>query len=197
MTEEWREIPGYPGYEVSSLGGLRSWLKKGPGGGGLASPMNMQTRVHSSGYLTVNLRNKRGSQSTWLLHRLVLTAFRGACPTGMQARHVNDNNPLNCTLENLAWGTAQENSDDRFRHGTAASGVMCHRRRVPRGDEHHARARPSCMARGERHGGARISADIALQIRAAEGIHQSIANSFGVSKSLVAKIKRRALWSHL
>jgi hypothetical protein len=53
------------------------------------------------------------------VHRLVLEAFVGACPTGQQARHL-DGNADNPRLDNLAWGTARENMEDRFRHGRTA-----------------------------------------------------------------------------
>ncbi len=50
------------------------------------------------------------------MHRLVLEAFVGPCPEGMQCRHL-DGNRSNNHIDNLAWGTPKENCADRGRHG--------------------------------------------------------------------------------
>ena len=60
--------------------------------------------------LSINGRCKK-------VHQLVLEAYRGACPHGMEARHC-DGNPENNTLGNLVWGTKSENTKDAVRHGT-------------------------------------------------------------------------------
>lgn len=55
-----------------------------------------------------------------MVHRLMLEAFVGPCPPGMECRHLNgvaDDN----RLENLCWGTHLENEMDRRRHGTMAN----------------------------------------------------------------------------
>jgi flavin-dependent thymidylate synthase len=49
----------------------------------------------------------------------MLESFVGQAPDGTQACH-NDGNPLNNTLENLRWDTAQGNADDRVRDGATA-----------------------------------------------------------------------------
>lgn len=51
------------------------------------------------------------------LHHIVLEAFVGPRPPGMQCRHLNGNS-LDNRLENLQWGTAREDNYDRVRHGT-------------------------------------------------------------------------------
>jgi hypothetical protein len=53
-----------------------------------------------------------------MVHRLVLEAFVGPCPIGMQCRHFPDPNPANCNLKNLQWGTPMENTEDKRVHGT-------------------------------------------------------------------------------
>lgn len=56
------------------------------------------------------------------LHRLVLIAFQGfpkrerGKGKGMVVRHL-DGDPGNNNLDNLKWGTQQENWEDRKRHG--------------------------------------------------------------------------------
>lgn len=51
------------------------------------------------------------------VHHLVLEAFVGPRPHGMQCRHINGNS-LDNRLKNLAWGTPSEDNYDRVRHGT-------------------------------------------------------------------------------
>lgn len=50
-------------------------------------------------------------------HVMVLETYVGACPQGMQGRHL-DGNPRNNNLANLRWGTAKENAYDRTKHGS-------------------------------------------------------------------------------
>ena len=54
------------------------------------------------------------------VHRMVLEAFVGPCPEGMQCRHLNDVKNDN-RLNNLAWGTRKENSADAIRNRLARS----------------------------------------------------------------------------
>ncbi len=56
------------------------------------------------------------------IHRLVLEAFIGPCPEGMECRHFPDRNPANNNLSNLHWGTVSENALDRAIHGTNPTG---------------------------------------------------------------------------
>ncbi|WP_439621469.1 HNH endonuclease signature motif containing protein [Gemmata sp.] len=58
------------------------------------------------------------------VHRLILEAFVGPCPLGMETRHL-DGDRLNNRLDNLAWGTPAENAADRIRHGTVLWGTRC------------------------------------------------------------------------
>ena len=51
------------------------------------------------------------------IHELVCEAFHGPRPYGMQCRHL-DGNKLNNCADNLCWGTPQENTEDKRRHGT-------------------------------------------------------------------------------
>lgn len=52
-----------------------------------------------------------------LVHRLVLEAFVGPCPEGMEGCH-GDGDPTNNSLGNLRWDTATSNQLDKVRHGT-------------------------------------------------------------------------------
>ena len=68
-------------------------------------------------YEVVRLYDGTGSFQDWLVHVLVLSTFVGPRPDGMEVRHL-DGNSLNNSLENLAWGTHKENTQDAFVHGS-------------------------------------------------------------------------------
>lgn len=62
-----------------------------------------------------------GRPHTRTVHVLVLTAFVGPVPAGMEGCHI-DGNRANNRRDNLKWGTHRENVADQIRHGTLASG---------------------------------------------------------------------------
>lgn len=108
--------------------------------------------------------NSNGVRIGLLVHRVVLEAFVGPCPEGMQCRHL-DGDKSNCKLSNLAWGTPLENSDDKFLHGT-----------VQLGEDHH-----GCKFSDE------MVSSVAEMLR--KGVlHKDIAEIFGVSKSWVSAV---------
>jgi HNH endonuclease/NUMOD4 motif len=104
----WLPVAGYEDrYEVSSTGLVWSLrrnrlLKAAPG---------KKTR----GYLYVGLWDGKRSR-TRKVHLLVLAAFRGPRPPGMQARHW-DGDHQNNDESNLSWGTPGENALDNVRNG--------------------------------------------------------------------------------
>lgn len=123
--EEWRPVVGYEAtYMVSSLGRVWSRPRRATRGGIL------RTRLDKDGYPAVGL-TQDGVKRHPKVHRLIGEAFLGALPEGMQTRHL-DGNPLNCTLENLAYGTVRENCLDRRTHGTDWQVNKTH---CPRGHE--------------------------------------------------------------
>lgn len=113
--EEWRTIPGYEGaYEVSDMGRVRSLTRLDTRGrlrrGKLLSPRNAR-----SGHLAIALHN--GSRRNFLVHHLVLMAFVGPRPEGMEGCHENDI-PNDNRVENLRWDTRSANLRDSVRNGT-------------------------------------------------------------------------------
>jgi hypothetical protein len=107
MTEEWRTVAIAPDYEVSNLGRVRSHK-----GGRLRI---LRPCVNSLGYHNQTLYE--GGQPVFTYaHALVMAAFVGPRPEGMDTRHL-DGNPANNRLTNLAYGTRAENMRDKRRHG--------------------------------------------------------------------------------
>lgn len=101
-SEQWRDIPGFEGiYQASNLGIIRS-IDRIDARGNRRRGQPLQTRHHLSG-IDVGL-TKNARQTQHFVRRLVLQAFVGPCPDGMEARHINGD-PTDCRLSNLEWAT--------------------------------------------------------------------------------------------
>ncbi|MDR7189780.1 hypothetical protein J2Y46_002606 [Microbacterium sp. BE35] len=131
-TEEFRPVPGYAGqYEVSNTGVVRSVdriVYKGQGMTRLQQGRVIALNRHQGGYMIAHLYtdNRRTAK---LVHRMVLEAFVGTCPEGMEGCH-NDGDPTNNHLSNLRWDTHAENNRDQGRHRTHKESRKTH---CPRG----------------------------------------------------------------
>lgn len=116
VGEEWRPVPGFPLYEVSNLGRVRTHKPLGgPSERPRQEPLLLRTRLNSHGYRRVGLR-RDGANFVRTVHALVLVAFAGARPADMECRHLNGDKTDN-RLVNLAWGTRAENARDLVQHG--------------------------------------------------------------------------------
>lgn len=107
--ERWRPACGYPGYEVSDQGRVRSFMK------GTRARI-LKTDTGKSGHLRVRLY-ACGKGYTEPVHRLVLLAFAGP-PLALH----NDDDKLNNAIENLRWGTPLENAADAAKNGKQPRG---------------------------------------------------------------------------
>lgn len=114
-VEGWKAIPAYPNYQASNFGRIRSVPRTEHGR--TYPGVVMSSRVSNSGYVLVDVRTAAGEKKTRTAHALVLEAFVGPCPPGMESRHLNGD-PLDNRLGNLMWGTKAENESDKVRHGT-------------------------------------------------------------------------------
>ena len=137
------------------------------------NPRNQPKQKHptpeSTGHLYVNL-----ATGVFYVHRLVLEAFVGESPKGMECRHL-DGNPQNNNLENLKWGTRKQNIEDRRRHGSMLLGEDAHKATITNNE---ARKIKELINEGS------------------IGVSE-IAERFGVSTGLVYKIRRGESWAWL
>lgn len=114
---------GFSGYRVGDDGSVWSCRKRGGSSVGKGGFHNTEKWIplkqlqQPSGHLRVSLNN----QQRQLTHRLVLLAFIGPCPEGMECCHKNDT-PHDNNLTNLYWGTRKQNGQDKARNRHAASG---------------------------------------------------------------------------
>lgn len=123
LGEIWRDIPGYEGsYQVSSKGRVRS----------LPRVVSVYDRIRRISYarpcqgriLRQAVCDRAGHVSVHLgkycrgipVHQLVMLAFHGFPPPGMEAMHLNGN-PVDNRPENLQYGTHSQNMIDMYRNG--------------------------------------------------------------------------------
>lgn len=109
MAVQYRPIVGFPRYRVGDDGSVWSRCYGGW--------RRLRARKHSAGYRTVMLRRSKRSYQ-FLIHQLVLLAFVGPCPDGMECRHFPNRDRADNRLCNLQWGTPSANQMDRVVHGT-------------------------------------------------------------------------------
>lgn len=118
-AERWRSIPGYEGaYEVSNLGRVRSLDRVVIDSRGRSLRLRgrvMAGTLDAIGRPVANLY--AGKVCTlWRVCTLVMTAFVGPRPEGMECCH-NNGNPADNRLGNLRWDTHSANAMDMVRHG--------------------------------------------------------------------------------
>lgn len=111
--EEWRPVPGHPGYEVSNHGRVRSLDRfvRGRYGLRLITGRTLRPRPHG-GYVKFALTDRK----EFLLHQLVALAFIGPQPDGTIVCHKDDEKHRS-TPDNLYYGTYASNMRDAFLNG--------------------------------------------------------------------------------
>ena len=118
MPEIWRSVPGYEGYyEVSDRGNVRSldrYVARRDGTWRFIRGQSRTPTVSPDGHLRVS-PSKDNVPELRAVHRLVLEAFIGPCPDGMECCH-RDDNKLNNNLSNLRWDTHRANLEDYARN---------------------------------------------------------------------------------
>lgn len=171
---EYRQIPGYPAhYEACSDGTIWSrYERRGKRRGGALGTTRHRLTVNmaSGGRAQVTVTLPCGKRAWRRVAILVLTAFRGSRPSGMQCCH-NDGDRSNDTVANLRWDTPESNSADRVLHGT---------------NKH------------ERNGRAKLSrADAIFVLTHRHIAAQELAERYGVTKQTIRNVWAGETWAGL
>ena len=176
MTECWKPVKGFPGYEVSDHGNVRSW-RPPSGRGEVSAPRALKlSAVVNKPYLRVSLYVD-GKPKLRRVHHLVLEAFEGPRPLEMQGCH-NDGVATNNHIPNLRWDTMQSNADDRESHGTQVRGESVHNATLT--NEQAKEIRERVLAKEWLRG---------------DGV--AYAKKFGVGNSAISAVKNNLTWSHV
>lgn len=115
QSEEWLQHPEFPTYSFSSNGSVKSTHT--------AKQRLLIGTKCGEGYRAIDFRVNGETARREYIHRVVCTLFNGKPPEGAQCRHL-DGDMTNNSASNLAWGTALDNSNDKFLHGTVAFGEL-------------------------------------------------------------------------
>ncbi len=174
MEIQYEKVNGFPGYVVGNDGSVWSCWSVGLTTACLTGTWRkMRVRIDKIGRPIIGL-TRDGRQYQCTVCRLVLTAFAGPCPAGMQSCHFPDRNPANNNLNNLRWDTPKANQADRVVHGTDI--------------------------RGEAQGFAKLTEDLVKDLRADVGAglsHRRAAKKYGVRPSTVWQVVARKTWRHV
>ena len=173
-TVSYRPVTGFPGYRVGDDGSVwNAWVNCRWGRRLTERWKRLKPGVHRRGYLYVNLTPPGGRYRSFRVHRLVLEAFVGPCPPGMECRHLNGVK-ADCRLGNLAWGTPERNRQDNHEFGV--------------------------YGRGSDHTQAKLTAEKVREIRrrhAAGELQRVLAAEFEVEVSNICAIVNRRSWKHI
>lgn len=109
-----KPIPNYPHYSITKDGRIFSYVGAGRKVGIKHKPLKKPRELKNTldkgtGYYVVSL----GAHNKKFVHRLVLETYVGPA-NGQQCRHLNGNK-LDNRIENLCWGTYEENLEDRHK----------------------------------------------------------------------------------
>lgn len=159
-------------YEVSDLGRIKRIGNSSRGCMTKRGPHLLRPGCDMHGYRQFKLHNAPKHPKLVKVHRVVMEAFVGPMPAGMQVNH-KDRNKDNNGLANLEYVTAQQNITHAVENG----------------------GRNSPM--GEAHGMCKLTEDQARYIKNSTEAWPYLAARFNIRQAHVGRIKSGKRWSHL
>lgn len=170
--EIWKDVLGLEQYyEVSNLGNIKSKVRTGITnfgernyGGKVVKPF-----LSTVGYPAVNLTYK-GYRKQFHVHKLVLEAFNGKAPEGMEGCH-NNGVKTDFYLTNLRWDTRKNNHADKKLHGTHQE--------------------------GEKNPSAKLTTKQAIIIKYSKISIKKLSEEFNLSRGCIEKVRYGTSWKHI
>ena len=176
--ETWKKIKDYEGYEISSLGNVKSLSKKIKCRNGyrITKEKFLKLKKLNTGYLSVQLKNKG---KMFLVHRLVALHFIDNIESKPQVNHVNGIKHDN-RVENLEWATRSENQIHAYKN----------KLQVP---SFHGRAF------GENQGLSKLKEKDVIFIlhNYKKGMGIKLSKTFNVSQTTILNIVNKKIWNHV
>lgn len=166
--EVWKPVIGWPGYEVSDLGRVRSFVKNKRG-------IILKQANASGRYKCVTLC-RDGVKRTKLVHRLVAKAFVSNKYEKPEVNHI-DGDRFNNNANNLEWCTSSENQIHAFENNLQSgnNGESNGQSKLTESDVREIRSIYS-------EGGV---------------LQKDLAEKYGVAKSAICWIIKRKYWTHI
>ena len=166
MEEMWKQIEGFPDYDVSTLGRIRSWRTN------KTTPV-IRKLENNGGYHYVSLMKPGEPKKVGRkVHRLVAQAFIPNPDNLPEVAH-KDGNPEHNTINDLRWSTHGDNMRDKVEHRT-----------LPLGEKHHASKLTT-----------EIVIDIRSRHAAGESM-SSLARACGICVATMFEVIHRKTWTH-
>lgn len=172
--EEWRKIPGFNNYEVSSTGKVRSYYSTRPQYPLMEVPTELKISTHRLGYKFVKMINNSKKRKQVFVHRAVAMAFV-AGDFSLEVAHL-DGTRNNNIPSNLAWVTHKENISHMKIHGT---------NKRPPGEKNH-------QSKLKDYEVKEIKKELTRDAK-----HSSLAKKYGVSRAAIWSIYKGKTWTHV
>ncbi len=125
--------------------------------------------VHNYGLFSIKGRHVLAHRFSWKL-------YNGEIPRGLNVLHKCDT-PECCNPHHLFLGTISDNNKDMVRKGR------------------HAKTHPN--ARGELHGGVKLTTEQVLYIKKSDEMNIALAKKYNVSDVQISNIKKNKQWKHI
>lgn len=166
MKEKFKEIENFPNYLISNKGEVFS-IRYGK---------CMMPTLGNHGYLAITLSDK-GKKSTFLIHRLLATAF---IPNPDNLPEINHKSGVKYenNIENLEWCTPKQNSA----HATSLG------------------LRTPVSLKGETNGSSKLTTDQVIEIKKmlkTSKKYTAIGRLYGITGETVSCIDKGKNWTHV
>lgn len=179
MIEEWKEIVGYPGYQVSNLGRVKSLVKAYQRTDKILKP-----NPNTIGYMLVQLYPEPRQRKSLLVHRLVMMTFQPNPVMEELSVNHKDLDINNNQICNLEWVMAKQNSEHYWK-----TADLSKRLPTPAGETHHLSV---------------LTDDLVIELRrrweGVKGVYgerSKLAREFGIAESTARQITDGVTWKHL